>query len=105
MQLLTIEPLALVGTAVAEPDERELAIAQRRHVPSQRTSKTRGKEPLHTEAPHRREDASSSYKSFPIVVSLRANVVVSHTFLDRISTDLIQERLTARSWLKFEHRP
>ena len=32
-QLLAIEPLALVGTAVAEPDERELAVAQRRHVP------------------------------------------------------------------------
>jgi hypothetical protein len=32
-QLLAIEPLALVGTAVAEPDERELAVAQRRHDP------------------------------------------------------------------------
>jgi hypothetical protein len=105
MQLLTIEPLTLVGTVVAEPDEQDLAVAQRRHVPSQRTSKTRGNEPLHTEAPHRREDASSSYKSFPIVVSLHANFVVSHTLLDRISTDLIQERLTTRAWLKFEHRP
>ena len=48
-QLLAIESLALVCTAVAEPDERELAVAQRRHVPSQRISKTRGKEHLHTE--------------------------------------------------------
>ena len=52
-QLLAIEPLALVGTAVAGPDERELAVAQRRHVPSQRTSKTRGKEHLLTESPQK----------------------------------------------------
>ena len=37
-QLLASEPLALVCTAVAEPDERELAVAQRRHVPSQKNA-------------------------------------------------------------------
>ncbi len=45
-QDLAIEPLALVGTAVAEPDERELAVVQRRHDPSLRTSNKRGKEHL-----------------------------------------------------------
>ena len=45
-QLLATEPLALVGTEVAEPDERELAVAQRRHVPSQRAFKKRKKEHL-----------------------------------------------------------
>jgi hypothetical protein len=61
-QLRASEPLALVGTAVAEPDERELGVAQR-------------------------------------------HVVVSHTFLDRICTDIMQHSPAARTWLKLEQRP
>ena len=92
-QDLAIEPLALIGTTVAEPDERELAVAQRRHVLSQRTSKKRGKEHLRIEGPQRRaEAASSSYGSFSIAFPLHATVVASHTLLDRISTDIIQQR-------------
>ncbi len=106
-QLLASEPLGLVGTAVAEPDERELAVPQRRHVPSQRISKNPGKDHIRTEAPQRRADAasSSSYKSFPIAFSLHANVAVSHRLLDRICTDIMQHSPAARTWLKFEQRP
>jgi hypothetical protein len=106
MQVFAIEPLPLVGTAFAEPDERELAVAYRRQVPSQRSSKKRGKEHLRTQAPQRRADAaSSSYKSFSIAFSLHVNVAVSHTLLDGISTDIMQHSPAARTWLQFEQRP
>jgi hypothetical protein len=36
---------------------------------------------------------------------LHANVVVSHTLLDRISTDIKQHSPAARTWLQFEQRP
>ena len=94
MQVFAIEPLPLVGTAFAEPDERELAVAYRRQVPSQRSSKKRGKEHLRTQAPQRRADAaSSSYTSFSIDFGFLLAFECCHlsrNLLDRIFEDIIQ---------------
>ena len=105
IQFLVIEPLALVCT-LPNLTSGSLPLLSVVMSPHKEPPKRVGKSISSLNHLKRRADAaSSSYKSFSIAFSLHANVVVSHTLLDRISTDIMQHSPAARTWLQFEQRP